>query len=235
MKNILLHTGLLSALLLALGLGLPHDAHACWDGLRADSGSGVVVMFPYGGGEGPNPEPLPEWELAQARDYAVLLGRVAHLAGAGSFVSLAPWEIEVCTDDGARHCVRQEAPAWGSTDAILAEVGALVGASAADLRAAQRLVVPVWTVEVLAAASPAEADAVAARINALSLDGLSGNVEIGGFPAINPVAHRVAVAGGQARVVVGTFLHEAEARQAAASLRDAAGVEGAVRPLAMGR
>ena len=39
----------------------------------------------------------------------------------------------------------------------------------------------------------------------------------------------------QARVVVGTFLHEADARQAAASLRDAAGVEGAVRPLAMGR
>lgn len=209
----------IAALVVAVSLvAFPHRAHACWDGHYAHVGN-VELM---GGGEGE------EWSAAQARELATWLGRIdALLPRDGSGTVRVEWgtatvaigEVETTFTWNGR-----------SMAALFRGVAAVTRADLAMVRAAMSTAMQVTTVEAAAFASRARAEALAAQI-AADGRGEHGFLEVGGFPAENPVVHIVegADAGRRRifRVVVGAFVDVAEAER----VRVAVGASSVVRSL----
>jgi hypothetical protein len=216
-------TRLLAASLAALTLAtIPSTADACWDGV-AISTERVTLAVP---GDD-------TWSPEDARRWAKWAGRIDALVPAGKTLSVTFGYVEIC-DDATGDCTEAE-QTWDNDDPFtLFELTAdVLGASRKEIAHARRSAATPLTVQVAASNDLDAATKLAERINEAGL-GLTGFLDVGGFPAFNAYAHVVESTGTETtayQVVVGAFLHRDAATAAVVELEKELGMTGFVRVL----
>ena len=178
-------------------LSVPSPAHACWDGTYATLGDVDLMSSEVG------------WSPERVGELATWLRRIDAVLPDGAVAMVEFGDVSIQLPDGTAL-----EPAWDgrSLAGLFDVVAAAVAAPADRVRVARSLVTPVYGIQVGAFSSGAAAEAFAA-----SVTGEHGFVEVGGFPADNPVAHVIEV-GGTYRVVIGAFVDRASAASLAASM-----------------
>ncbi len=202
----------LTLVLLASLLLAPTRARACWDGFAASLGHVSVLVA----------SDETSWHPADVAETALWLGRVnALLPDNGS--------LELEHGYGSLDCGQGPTDfAWrGGFPQLFQQVAQQCHATSRDRARAMSTVTPVYTVQLAATRDEANADRIAEAVNAREL-AVSGFIDVGGFPAMNPVAHVVSE-GAMHRVWVGAFLERTEAESVATLLGEGAYVRPLVR------
>ncbi|MGD0525898.1 MAG: SPOR domain-containing protein [Polyangiaceae bacterium] len=217
---------LLAALVVVSVVATARAAHACWDGYLAASAR-VAIGVP---GD-------PEWSPARARDAATWLVRVEALLPRDVHVRAFDRDVWLCRADADGRC--DGSLGDGRFDGkrlvtLFRAVARLLRAGPAKVARARALRAHPVTVQVLASRDPARAEALAQRLND-EATGRRGFLDAGGFPSNNARAHvldgRDARGAAIHRVVVGAFLHAADASDTLDEVGREAGLRGLVRAL----
>jgi len=133
----------------------------------------------------------------------------------------AEGSVELYFNTGKVECDYSADIQWnGSLPALFHQVATACHATRAERASAMSTVTQLYTVQVGALRNEANANRLAAEIDALEL-GTHGFIEFGGFPANNATAHVISE-GAVYRVWVGAFLDRREAEAVAAALGEGA-------------
>lgn len=192
-----------AALALALSFVVTAPARACWDGYHARVGDVEVA-----GGD-------MDWDPDTIAERARWLGRVDALLPDGATVFSYFGGVSVMVDGTSTDFSWDD----GHYLTLFREVARVVHASPETIAAARALETPVYVVQTASfldeARARAHADALSQRD-----DVGHGFIEVGGFPAENPVAHVVSIASARVvhRVYVGAFVDRAQAEALAADV-----------------
>ncbi len=202
----------LTLVLLASLLLAPTRARACWDGFAASLGHVSVLVA--------SDEAV--WNSTEVEETALWLGRVnALLPDNGSLELEHGYGVLDCGQGPAEFEWR------GGWPQLFQQVARQCHATSRARAEAMSAVTPVYTVQLAATHDEANAERLAEAVNTRELDA-SGFIEVGGFPAMNPVAH-VVTEGALHRVWVGAFLDRAEAEAVATLLGEGAYVRSLAR------
>jgi SPOR domain len=211
---------LVASLVTAVLTGLPATAHACWDGTAIVTERTSIAI-----------EGEASWSPEQARRWASWAARIDALVPEGQNLSTNFGIVELCDAEGTCSTLSET---WQGDGFTLFELtAAATGASRRTIARARHRDVAPLTVQVAASHDLEAAMHLASRINEAEL-GLSGFMDVGGFPSSNPYAHVVeSEQDGQITygVVVGAFLGREDAETARAALSAELGLRGFVRPL----
>lgn len=217
----------LATLATMLGVSLASPAHACWDGYLA-----TVDRVTIAGGDD-------AWSPTLVRAVARWGTRVSALLPPGMTALADLGAISFTCDAAAKGCVAPPDERWtpSTLERLFDHVAAATHASAATIASARTRSTSPWTVQIAAFGDAKSAEKLAERVEALHDQGKitgRGFIDVGGFPATNPIVHVVpADVNGKRvwRVVVDAFLDRGEADATRDEIARVAKVQGFVRAL----